>query len=178
MLVDLQPDRLGRRSASRVVGAGAEPIVQAVDAPRHAARRPSDDDLAGGARSWRNRRPRACIRRPRRADAQPGGADGGFARSARWCWRAGLAACATTRRWRGRAPSWRTSPTPPPTALSRRADALVGATVYDGAGGRIESGTVLLAEGKVQVDDRRARARGPRRLHARSTAAASSSPPA
>ena len=62
---------------------------------------------------------------------------------------AGLAACATP----GEQPDSVASGAGPYPSTYRAypgvPTALVGATVYDGAGGRIDNGTVLIAEGKV-----------------------------
>ena len=63
-----------------------------------------------------------------------------------------LAACATTGRSRRTAPASAIDDDPYPStyrAYPGAPTALVGATVYDGAGGRIDDGTVLFAEGKV-----------------------------
>jgi imidazolonepropionase-like amidohydrolase len=60
---------------------------------------------------------------------------------------AGLAACATTEK-----PDTASTADPYPStyhAYPGVPTALVGATVYDGAGGRTDNGTVLIAEGKV-----------------------------
>ena len=61
---------------------------------------------------------------------------------------AGLSACATA----GEKPGTASADDPYPStyrAYPGVPTALVGATVYDGAGGRIDNGTVLIAEGKV-----------------------------
>ena len=62
---------------------------------------------------------------------------------------AGLAACTTTTSGRPDAASIGDPYPSTYRAYPGTPTALVGATIYDGAGGRIDNGTVLLADGKV-----------------------------
>ena len=50
------------------------------------------------------------------------------------------------------APAWNENPYPSTyRAYPGEPVAIVGATVFDGAGGRIDNGTVLVADGKVEA---------------------------
>ncbi len=145
----------------------AEPDREALDAPRHAAGTAMTGSPRRAAGELPSRRPPACTRRtsPPNADAEGrGGMQGGW-RGRRARALVGPRACATAGESGAGAGSPGSLSLDLPRLPGRRRPRSSARPSTTAQAGGSTSGTVLIAEGKVGRD-RRARTRGPGRLHA------------